>query len=51
MGVYLPEFVSQTPWQELYRAQVGQLATGAVLENAVEYQRIAGRFGVPRESH
>ncbi len=47
----LPEFVSQTPWQELYRAHVGQLDTGAVLENAVEFQRIAERFGVPRDSH
>ena len=41
----------QTPWQELYREHVGQLATGAVLENAVEYQRVAERFGVPRDNH
>ncbi len=47
----LPEFISQTPWQELYRAQVGQLDAGGVLENAVEYQRIAARYGVPRDSH
>jgi dihydroxy-acid dehydratase len=47
----LPEFVNQTPWQELYRTNVGQLATGAVFENAVKYQRIAERFGVPRDSH
>ncbi|MGO9173284.1 MAG: IlvD/Edd family dehydratase [Rhodomicrobium sp.] len=47
----LPEFVSQTPWQEIFREHTGQLATGMVLENAVEYQRIAERFGVPRDSH
>jgi dihydroxy-acid dehydratase len=47
----LPDFVSQTPWQELYRANVGQLATGMVLEDAVKYQRVAERFGVPRDNH
>jgi dihydroxy-acid dehydratase len=47
----LPEFVSQTPWQAIYREHAGQLASGMVLENAVEYQRIAERFGVPRDNH
>ncbi len=47
----LPEFVNQTPWQELYREHVGQLATGAVLENAVKYQRVAERAGIPRDNH
>ena len=47
----LPQFVSQTPWQELYRTQVGQLDAGAVLENAVKYQRIAESYGIPRDSH
>jgi dihydroxy-acid dehydratase len=47
----LPEFVSQTPWQEIFRAHAGQLASGMVLDNAVEYQRIAERFGVPRDNH
>jgi dihydroxy-acid dehydratase len=42
---------SQTPWQELQRADVGQLQTGAVLESAVKYQRLAQRVGVPRHSH
>ena len=42
---------SQTPWQELYRAHVGQLSSGAVLEMAVKYQRVAERFGVPRDNH
>ncbi|GGF41639.1 dihydroxy-acid dehydratase [Aliidongia dinghuensis] len=47
----LPEFVNQTPWQEIYRSHVGQLETGGVLENAVKYQRIAETFGVPRDNH
>ena len=42
---------SQTPWQEMQRAVVGQLETGAVLENAVKYQRIAQKVGVPRHNH
>ena len=41
----------QTPWQELQRAYVGQLATGAVLEPAVAYQRIAQTKGLPRDNH
>jgi dihydroxy-acid dehydratase len=47
----LPEFVNQTPWQEIYRNNVGQLETGGVLESAVKYQRIAETFGVPRDNH
>jgi dihydroxy-acid dehydratase len=47
----LPEFVNQTPWQEIYREHVGQLAAGGVLEKAVKYQRVAERFGVPRDNH
>jgi dihydroxy-acid dehydratase len=47
----LPEFINQTPWQEIYRAHVGQLDTGGVLETAVKYQRIAETFGVPRDNH
>src|SRR3984957_20138109 len=30
---------SQTPWQEIQRRSVGQLETGAVLEEAVKFQR------------
>jgi dihydroxy-acid dehydratase len=40
---------SQTPWQELYRATVGQLADGAVMEMAVKYQKVAETD--PRDSH
>ncbi len=46
---YVPE--SQTPWQEIHRSLVGQFDGGAVFENAVKYQRIAQKFGVPRDSH
>ena len=42
---------SQTPWQEMQRAVVGQMETGMVLENAVKYQRIAQTKGVPRDNH
>jgi len=43
--------VSQTPWQALQRAAVGQLGEGAVLELAVEYQRIVANRGNPRDNH
>jgi len=42
---------AQTPWQEIHRAITGQFAGGAVIESAVKYQRVAQRFGVPRDSH
>ncbi|TCK28380.1 galactonate dehydratase [Ancylobacter aquaticus] len=42
---------SQTPWQEIQRGLVGQLETGAVLESAVRYQRIAQTKGMPRDNH
>ncbi len=48
-GYPIPE--SQTPWQELQRANVGQLQDGAVLEIAVKYRRLAQDPGVPRHSH
>ena len=47
----LPDLVNQTPWQEIHRRFTGQLETGAVLENAPQYQRVAERFGVPRDNH
>ncbi len=42
---------SQTPWQEMQRAVVGQFQGGAVLEPAVKYQRIAHTKGLPRHNH
>ncbi len=44
-----PEIVSQTPWQAIYRANVGQLAEGGCLELAVEFQRVARVL--PRDNH
>jgi dihydroxy-acid dehydratase len=48
-GYHYPEH--QTPWQEIQRGLVGQLETGAVLESAVAYQRIAQTKGMPRDNH
>jgi len=42
---------SQTPWQEIQRRSVGQLETGAVLEEAVKFQRLAQTQGLPRHNH
>jgi dihydroxy-acid dehydratase len=47
----LPELVNQTPWQELYRQNIGQLASGMVLEMAVKYQKVVERYGTPRDNH
>jgi dihydroxy-acid dehydratase len=41
---------SQTPWQEIQRAMVDQLADGMVLAPAVKYQRVAQK-SVPRDNH
>jgi dihydroxy-acid dehydratase len=41
----------QTPWQEIQRGMIGQLESGAVLEPAVGYQRIAQTSGIPRDNH
>ncbi|MGA8356032.1 MAG: IlvD/Edd family dehydratase, partial [Xanthobacteraceae bacterium] len=40
----------QTPWQEIQRAMVDQLAAGMVLQPAVKYQRVAQKF-IPRDNH
>ena len=42
---------SQTPWQEIQRGMVDQLAEGMVLKPAVKYQRVDQAFGVPRVNH
>jgi dihydroxy-acid dehydratase len=47
-GYRYPE--SQTPWQEIQRGMVDQLADGMVLKPAVKYQRVAQK-GVPRDNH
>jgi len=42
---------SQTPWQQIQRALVGQMQTGAILEGAEQFQRIAQTRGLPRDNH
>ncbi|EDQ32534.1 Dihydroxyacid dehydratase/phosphogluconate dehydratase [Hoeflea phototrophica DFL-43] len=44
-----PELVNQTPWQEIYRSNVGQLSNGGCLELATAYQKV-GR-NLPRDNH
>ena len=41
---------SQTPWQEIQRGMVDQLADGMVLKPAVKYHRVAQK-SVPRDNH
>jgi dihydroxy-acid dehydratase len=45
-----PYPASQTPWQEIQRAMVDQLADGMVLKPAVKYQKIAQK-SIPRDNH
>jgi dihydroxy-acid dehydratase len=47
----LPYPSSQTPWQAIQRSLVGQLETGAILEGAEDFQRIAQTRGIPRDNH
>ena len=42
---------SQTPWQEIFRKEVGQLAEGMVLKGATKFQRVAKTMGLPRDNH
>jgi dihydroxy-acid dehydratase len=45
-----PYPASQTPWQEIQRSMVDQLADGMVLKSAVKYQRVAQQ-SIPRDNH
>ena len=44
-----PDLPNHTPWQEIYRSHVGQLADGGVFDLATKYQDVK-RF-VPRHAH
>ncbi|GAA3856115.1 IlvD/Edd family dehydratase [Celeribacter arenosi] len=44
-----PELHHQTPWQEIYRTHVGQLAEGGCLELATAYRRVGQ--DLPRDNH
>ena len=48
-GYIFPE--GQTPWQEIQRGLVDELAHGMVLKPAIKYQRIAETRGMPRDNH
>ena len=51
-AAWTPELVpSQTPWQALQREHIGQLSSGACLDFAVRFQRIATTQGLPRDNH
>ena len=47
-GFALP--ASQTPWQEIYRNTVTQMADGQVIRGADRYQRVA-QTSIPRDNH
>lgn len=44
-----PELRHQTPWQEIYRTHVGQLADGGCLELATAYHKVGQ--DLPRDNH
>lgn len=48
-GYAVPE--SQTPWQDIFRREVGQLNEGMVLKNAPKFQRVAQRWPAPKHNH
>ena len=47
LNVWVP--ASASVWEEIYRATVGQLDTGAVMEPALKYTKIARK--TPRHNH
>jgi dihydroxy-acid dehydratase len=47
-GFAVPD--SQTPWQQIYRETVTQMADGQIIHDADRYQRIA-QTSVPRDNH
>ena len=42
---------NQTPWQEISREYVGQLAEGACLDLKEKYIDVARKKGIPRDNH
>jgi dihydroxy-acid dehydratase len=49
-AAFAPDYpATQTPWQEIYRATVGQMSGGSVMELAVKYRGV-GEI-VPRDNH
>jgi dihydroxy-acid dehydratase len=46
-----PYPTSQTPRQAIRRTLLGELESGAILEGAEKYRRIAQTSGLPRDNH
>ena len=46
-----PQLPNMTPWEEIYRAMVGQLSTGACLEPATLYLNVIETRGESRNNH
>ncbi len=46
-----PYPASETPWQEIQRGMVDQLADGMVLRPAVKFRRVVQEHGAPRDNH
>jgi len=46
-----PKLVDKTPWERIYRADVGQLGTGACLESATLFLNILETRGESRHNH
>jgi len=42
---------SHTPWQDIFRREVGGLSEGMVLKRAVQFQRVAQTYPVIRDNH
>jgi dihydroxy-acid dehydratase len=42
---------AQTPWQDIQRRLLGQLSSGAILEESERFQQLAQTAGLPRDNH
>lgn len=42
---------SHTPYQDIFRREVGPLSEGMVFERATKFQRVAQKFPMPRDNH
>ncbi|CAI6094472.1 unnamed protein product [Clonostachys chloroleuca] len=42
---------SHTPWQDIFRREVGGLSEGMVMKKAVQFQRVAQTYPTPRDCH
>ncbi|KAI1179904.1 dihydroxy-acid dehydratase [Nemania sp. FL0916] len=46
-----PSPPSHTPWQDIFRREVGGLSEGMVLKRAPQFQRVAQTYPPPRDNH